>query len=208
MWLSKVLEIRVEACKYIFAMDNRYTYFSTDAFDNFFTRIWFFIRHFSFMHRLHGCIGENRDNNSGLVSTYSCASVTPEMRIHRELSKQSRFFNQQDLDPFVVPYRVPDDYEAIQSSWGVYTRGFIWSGRRAINWTTMVAELLALIKSDLWDRWHTIFQQVRRVTSFPEHFQLQKMQFIQATALQRILSIFLSIKTQEKRNWMKEMRNE
>lgn len=54
-----------------------------------------------------------------------------------------------------VPYRVSDDYEAIQSSWEVHTRGLIWPGRRPINWTTIVAELLALIKFNLCDRWRT-----------------------------------------------------
>lgn len=85
-------------------------------------------------------------------------------------SKQSRFFNRQDLDPFVAPYRVPDDYEAIPSSWGVYTRGLIWPGRRAINWTTMVAELLALIKFDLWDRWHTVSRQGHWVIPLSQRF--------------------------------------
>lgn len=71
-----------------------------------------------------------------------------------QLSKQSRFLKSiGSLDPFVVPYRVSDDYEAIQSSWEVYTRGLIWPGRRPINWTTIVAELLALIKFNLCDRW-------------------------------------------------------
>lgn len=53
-----------------------------------------------------------------------CVNVIRKLKIASSRSNLV-FLNRQNLDPFVVPYRVPDDYEAIRSSWGVYTRGLI-----------------------------------------------------------------------------------